>query len=95
MEVRLIQVVPPNLKVICFTPDGRVVDAATNQPIPSTLSAEYAAGDAVLVLQRFVDGDAVGFAHNVLIPYSGRPRWTYGEDVDSALGEGESAGAGP
>ena len=59
----------------------------TNQPVASELSSDYGAGDAVIILQRFMGGVAVSQRHNVILPFSGKPRFTYGDDKDSQ-GEG-------
>jgi prepilin-type N-terminal cleavage/methylation domain-containing protein len=87
-QIRIVETFPAAIELICFTPDGRVVDAATSQPVSSVLSAEYAAGEAVIVLQRIFDGQPAGIRHNVLVPYSGKARWTHGEDVHAGGGEG-------
>ena len=71
----------------CFTPDGRMVNHTNNQPVASDLSSEYGAGDAVIVIQRFNDGVAVSEQHNVILPFSGKPRFTYGDEKGSK-GEG-------
>ena len=90
-QIRIVETFPPGLELICFTPDGRVVDAATSQPVNSVLSGDYAAGEAVIVLQRVFEGQPAGIRHNVLVPYSGKARWTHGEDVHSSGGEGSGA----
>ena len=90
-KIRITETLPEALQLICFTPDGRVVDAATSQPMASVLSTEYGAGEAVIVLQRIFDGQRAGIQHNVLIPYSGNPRWTHGDDVHAAGGEGSGS----
>jgi len=90
-QIRIVETFPDGLTLICFTPDGRVVDAATSQPVASALSSEYGAGDAVIVLQRIFDDQPAGIRHNVLVPYSGKARWTHGDDVHSAGGEGAGA----
>jgi len=80
VHVRIVTTRPQGLYSLCFTPDGRMVNHTTNQPIASDLSAEYGAGDAVIILQRFTGGVAVSQRHNVILPFSGKPRFTYGED---------------
>jgi prepilin-type N-terminal cleavage/methylation domain-containing protein len=90
-QIRIVETFPSGIELICFTPDGRVVDAATSQPVSSVLSNEYAAGEAVIVLQRVFEDQPAGIRHNVLVPYSGKARWTHGEDIHSGGGEG----AGP
>ena len=90
-QIRIVETFPDGLELICFTPDGRVVDAATSQPVSSTLSNEYGAGDAVIVLQRIVDDQPASIRHNVLVPYSGKARWTHGDDIHAAGGEGAGA----
>tara|TARA_Y100000994_G_scaffold189533_1_gene158419 strand:- start:17 stop:652 length:636 start_codon:yes stop_codon:yes gene_type:complete len=87
-QIRIVQTFPAGIELICFTPDGRVVDAATSQPVTSVLSNDYAAGEAVIVLQRIYDGQPAGIRHNVLVPYSGKARWTHGEDIHAGGGEG-------
>lgn len=91
-SIRISETFPAELAVICFTPDGRVVDAATSQPVSSVLSSEYGAGEAVIVLQRIFEDVPAGLQHNVLVPYSGKARWTHGADIHGASGEGEGAG---
>lgn len=90
-QIRIVETFPNAIEVICFTPDGRVVDAATSQPVTSVLSASYGAGEAVIVLQRILNDQPAGIRHNVLVPYSGKARWTHGEDVHAAGGEGAGA----
>ena len=91
VQIAMVEIWPNALELLCFTPDGRVVDATTSQPVSSPLSSDYGAGEAVIALQRQVDGVAAGLRHNVLVPYSGRARWTHGDDINSAEGEGVSA----
>ena len=79
--VYLIEVRPSSLGThyICIRPDGRVLDASTSQPVTSS-SANYAAGDAVLVLQRFQDigsGQPDGPKHLVVIPFNGATRLAF------------------
>lgn len=90
VQVRVEQVVPASAVLLCFTPDGRTVDASTNLPVaPDTDDGDgYAAGDAVIVLRQYLDGVAATFPHNIIIPFSGTVRFTFGEDVRSAAGEG-------
>ncbi|MEC9071430.1 MAG: type II secretion system protein [Myxococcota bacterium] len=88
VQVRITSVHPSSLTAMCFTPDGRGVDLATNLPVASTLSPEYAAGEATIVLQKTVGGSAASQQHNVLIPFSGKPRFTYGNDMNTGEGEG-------
>ena len=90
-QIRIVETLPDTLTLLCFTPDGRVVDAATSQPVTSVLSTEYGAGDAVIVLQRVFQDQAAGIKHNVLVPYSGKARWTHGDDPHAAGGEGEGS----
>jgi prepilin-type N-terminal cleavage/methylation domain-containing protein len=90
VQVRIEQVVPATAEVLCFTPDGRTVDASTNLPVaPDTDDGtDYAAGDAVIVLRQYLGAVAATIPHNVIIPFSGTVRFTFGEDVRSAAGEG-------
>jgi prepilin-type N-terminal cleavage/methylation domain-containing protein len=90
-SIAIVETFPSGIELICFTPDGRVVDAATSQPVVSVLSNEYAAGEAVIVLQRRFNGQFAGIRHNVLVPYSGKARWTHGEDMHGGGGEGEGS----
>jgi prepilin-type N-terminal cleavage/methylation domain-containing protein len=87
VHVRILTIRPQGLHTVCFTPDGRMVNHTTNQPIASELSSDYGAGDGVIVVQRFTGGVAVSQRHNVILPFSGRPRFTYGDDKGSK-GEG-------
>lgn len=87
VHVRIVTIRPQGLHTLCFTPDGRMVNHTTSQPVASELSSEYAAGDAVIILQRFNGGVAVSERHNVILPFSGKPRFTYGDDK-GAKGEG-------
>jgi len=91
-QIRIVETFPQGIELICFTPDGRVLDAATSQPVTSVLSNQYAAGEAVIVLQRIFEGQPAGIRHNVLVPYSGKARWTHGDDLHSGGGEGAGAG---
>lgn len=90
VQVRVERVVPASAVVLCFTPDGRTVDASTNLPVaPDTDDGTaYAAGDAVIVLRQYEGGVAATIPHNVIIPFSGTARFTFGEDVRSAAGQG-------
>ena len=90
VQVRIQNVEPSSLKTMCFTPDGRALDMATNQPVASKLSPDYAAGEAIITLQKTLGGAAASQEHNVLIPFSGKPRFTHGNegDVDTSAGEG-------
>jgi prepilin-type N-terminal cleavage/methylation domain-containing protein len=83
VQVRILTIRPQGLHTVCFTPDGRMVNHTTNLPIASDLSSDYGAGDAVIVVQRFTGGVAVSQRHNVILPFSGRPRFTYGDDKGS------------
>lgn len=88
VSVRLTRLVPQGLQMLCFTPDGRTVRGTPPfQPVQSA-DAAYAAGDAVLVLELFLREDEAGIPHNVIIPFSGKPRVTYGDDEDGTWGEG-------
>ncbi len=87
VHVRIVKVRPQGLHTLCFTPDGRMVNHTNNQPVASDLSSEYGAGDAVIAIQRFNDGVAVSEQHNVILPFSGKPRFTYGDEKGSK-GEG-------
>ena len=90
VQVRIQRVDPQALDVLCFTPDGRAVDRDTSQPVASTLSGDYAAGEAVIVLQKTIGGSPASQEHNVLVPFSGKPRFTFGNegDIDRSAGEG-------
>jgi len=93
-DIRIIQLIPSTVQRLCFTPSGRMVDATTNKPVPSQ-DSHYGAGDYIISISRFdaVTGVAVGLVHHVIVPYSGRARFTYGADKDSAdtaAGEGGS-----
>lgn len=87
VHVRIVKVRPQGLHTLCFTPDGRMVNHTNSQPIASELSSDYGAGDAVIVIQRFTGGVAVSEQHNVILPFSGKPRFTYGDD-EGPKGEG-------
>ena len=88
VTIRMLQVLPATLTMLCFTPDGRTVDAATGQPIPSTLDNQYGAGDAIIVLQSFKGQVPESERHNVIIPFSGSAYFTFGNDPYSSQGEG-------
>lgn len=90
VQVRIEDIVPTTASLLCFTPDGRTVDASTNLPIPPHTDdgTLYAAGDAVIILRQFVGDAATGIPHNVIIPYSGNVRFTFGDDERSADGQG-------
>ena len=88
VQVRIMAVQPASLTAMCFTPDGRAVDLSTNLPVASTLSADYAAGEAIIVLQKTIGGAAASQQHNVLVPFSGKPRFTFGNELTTGEGEG-------
>ena len=71
---------------ICYTPDGRMIDMATRQPVTSPIGAT-GAGEAVLTLQQTLNGTPVSSKHNVLVTYTGKPRVLFGE-IEDADGEG-------
>ncbi|MGM0577013.1 MAG: pilus assembly FimT family protein [Myxococcota bacterium] len=88
--VRIDQVSPNTLTLLCFTPDGRTLDGTTNQAVapPPGADQAYGAGDAIIVLRRYVDESASGIPHNVVVPYSGKPRVTYGSNIQTTDGQG-------
>ncbi|MCB9729335.1 MAG: prepilin-type N-terminal cleavage/methylation domain-containing protein [Deltaproteobacteria bacterium] len=90
IAVRITALVPESATLLCFTPDGRTVDASTNQPVAPDANdgTDYAAGDAVIVLQQFEGGVASTIPNNIIVPFSGNTRFTYGDDVRSAAGQG-------
>jgi len=88
-EVEIEQILPSDLVQLCFTPDGRFVQAADSQPVPAILEAtNYAAGEFIVTLARFRENSPVGIRHHIIVSYSGRARFTFGEDHTAADGEG-------
>lgn len=85
--VRVTSSFPQAPFAICFTPDGRMLDMATRQPLGSPVGATGVVGEAVITLQVFLDGAPASSRHNILVPYSGKPRVLFG-DLDEADGEG-------
>ena len=67
--------------------DGRVVDALTSKPVPSN-DSNYGAGEFIVSLQGHLNDLEVGLAHHVILSYSGKARFTFGDDPESADGEG-------
>lgn len=90
-DIRIIQITPASVQRLCFTPSGRLVDANTNKPVPSQ-DSHYGAGDYIISIARFdeVTSTEVGLVHHVIVPYSGRARFTFGADANTAAGEGGS-----
>ena len=86
-DIRITQVTPPFVSKLCFAPDGRVVDAQTSKPIPST-DQNYGAGEFIVSLQGHLNGSEVGLEHHVILSYSGKARCTFGDDPESSDGEG-------
>ena len=86
-DIRIVQITPPFVNKLCFSPDGRVVDALTSKPVPSA-DANYGAGEFIVSIQGHLNDSAVGLAHHVILSYSGKARFTFGDDPDSAEGEG-------
>lgn len=89
-DIGIFAVNPTDLTQLCFTPDGRFVQAADSLPVPAVLEAgDYAAGEYVVSVAR-VDGDSnpLGIRHHIIVGYSGRARAVFGEDFTSADGEG-------
>jgi prepilin-type N-terminal cleavage/methylation domain-containing protein len=82
--IKIISIDPSELasSSLCFTPDGRVLQTGTKQPVRS-LSSDYAAGNAVFSLRRYSEvggtGTADGPIHDVTVPYNGIPEITYRE----------------
>ena len=86
-DIRITQVTPPFVSKLCFSPDGRVVDALTSKPVPSN-DTNYGAGEFIVSLQGHLNDMEVGLAHHVIVSYSGKARFTFGDDPESADGEG-------
>lgn len=76
--VYLIGTYPDTLSkdAICVKPDGRVLNAATQMPFPSSNNL-YMAGEARIEFQRFVNGSPDGPIHVVVIPFNGAGRLEY------------------
>lgn len=77
VTIRLLGTLPDDLTLVCFTPDGRMVDADSGRPI----QGGGAAGEFRLSLQKFIGDAPATFLHNVVVPYSGNPRWTFGTEI--------------
>jgi type II secretory pathway pseudopilin PulG len=86
-DIRLLQVTPAGVSRLCLTPNGRIVDAKTNKPVPSA-DPKYGAGEFILTLQGHLDDLPVGLTHHVIVSYSGKARFTFGDEPESAEGEG-------
>lgn len=75
--VHLIEVRPNSLTSdgICIKPDGRVLDTYTQMPIAG--GGNYAAGNAVFVLQRTTSTGFEGQKHLVVVPFNGAARLAF------------------
>ena len=82
--------VSPDVDQVCFTPDGRFLRASDSKPIPATLEANnYAAGEYIVsIAMADSEGDVFGRQHHIIVSYSGRARFTFGETNDDPTGEG-------
>ena len=88
-QIQIEQVLPADISQVCFTPDGRFVNASNSQPIPSTLEGgNYAAGEYIITLSRYGAKGPEGLRHHVIVSYSGRARFTFGKDHTTSDGEG-------
>ncbi len=80
-DVRIVQLTPArDVFQVCFTPDGRTLDMQTMKPVAPEQFTDYAAGDLIVSISAHHDEAPVGMLHHVIVPYSGSPRWTFGED---------------
>jgi prepilin-type N-terminal cleavage/methylation domain-containing protein len=86
-DIRIVQITPPFVTKLCFSPDGRVVDANTSKPVPST-DNNYGAGEYIVSIQGHLNDAEVGLTHHVILSYSGKARFTFGDDPESGEGEG-------
>jgi type II secretory pathway pseudopilin PulG len=86
-DIRIIGILPASVSRLCFTPNGRLVDAMTDKPVPST-HGQYGAGEYIISLQGHLNGGPVGLTHHVVLSYSGKARFTFGDDPLGAEGEG-------
>lgn len=73
---------PDGLSTLCFTPDGRMLNADTNQPVQPPMGSPYAAGEAQIDLQRFEGDEPAGPRHRVIVPYNGAPHFERNPDAD-------------
>lgn len=88
-QIQIEQVLPADIRQVCFTPDGRFVNATNSQPIPSILEANnYASGEFIITLSRYGLKGPEGLRHHVIVSYSGRARFTFGKDHTTSDGEG-------
>ncbi len=77
--IHLVAVSPQDLAqaTLCIKPDGRVLRADTQMPIPSG-DSRYAAGDARIVVQRYgSSGQPEGPRNTVVIPFNGAARLAF------------------
>jgi hypothetical protein len=72
---------------LCFTPDGRLLDAQTNQPVPSG-DANYGAGEFIVSIQGHRNDIPMGLMHHVIVSYAGKTRYTFGKEPQGPEGEG-------
>lgn len=86
-DIRIVQITPPFVTRLCFPPDGRLVDANTSKPVPST-DSNYGAGEFIVSIQGHLNDAEVGLTHHVILSYSGKARFTFGDDPESGEGEG-------
>ncbi len=86
-DVRIIQLTPSGITDLCFTPDGRLVNATTNLPVPSA-DPNYGAGEFIISLQSHLNAKPVGLVHHVILSYAGKARFTFGADPMAPEGEG-------
>ena len=86
-DVRIIQLTPSGITDLCFTPDGRLVNAVTKLPVPSA-DPNYGAGEFIISLQSHLNDKPVGLVHHVILSYAGKARFTFGADPMTPEGEG-------
>ncbi len=77
VSIRLVATLPDDFTLVCFTPDGRMVDPESGRPVQGGVSA----GEFRVGLQKFIEDTPATFMHNVVVPYSGNPRWTFGDEI--------------
>lgn len=86
-DIRVTEVLPNGITRVCYTPDGRMVDAQTGKVVPAS-NTTYAAGEFAIEINAHYNDAPMGVPHRVIVPWSGTPRFTYIIDGDTEEGLG-------
>ncbi len=88
-NLQIVQLLPAGVTRICFTPDGRMVNAEDGQIITNVQTD----GALVVGIRRFADDGLRrdGPMHFIIVPFSGKPHWLYSFDDDFGTAEGRGS----